>query len=71
MVLLSLTSFTFTLGRDPGTTGQKEGYLNATLHATRLLGNLFTVSGVICIGRGIQETINGYFFLEKSPFCGH
>lgn len=71
MVLLSLTSFTFTLDRDPGTTGQKEGYLNATLHATRLLRKLFTESRVVCIGRAIQETINGYFFLGKSAFCCH
>lgn len=71
LILLSLTSFTFTLDRDPGTTRQKEGDLNATLHATRLLRKLFTISRVACIGRAIQETVKGDFFLGKSAFCCH
>lgn len=70
-VLVSLTSFTFTLGRDPRTIWQKEGYLNAMLNATSLLRNLFTVSRVVCIGRAIQETVNDFYFLGKSQFCCH
>lgn len=38
---------TFTLGRDPRTICQKEGYLNATLNATSLLRSLSTVSRVV------------------------
>lgn len=38
-VLVSLTWFTFTLGRDPGTIRQKEGYLNVMLKAISLLRN--------------------------------
>lgn len=46
-VLVSLSSRTFTLGRDPRTIRQKEWYLNAKLNATSLLRNLPTVSRVV------------------------
>lgn len=58
-------------GRDPRTTQQKEGYLNATLNASSLLWNLFTVSTMVCIGSAIQDTVNNFYFLGKSQLWCH
>lgn len=60
MALISLTSFTFTLGRDPRTVQQKEEPQHVGLTAARLLSNVFIVPRVVCVSGAFRKPSTTY-----------